>query len=287
LAVELALAINGGVVSADSRQVYRGLDIGTGKITEEEMRGVPHYLLDVADPREQFTVTHYKELTDEVIASIIALGKVPILCGGTGFYISAVVDGVIFPEVPPNAELRNRLEGQPLEALREQIETLDRERAQTIDTSNRRRLIRAIEIADALGKVPKPETGESRYETLMIGLTFPDNILRLRIRNRLRKRLEQGMIAEVEKLHTQGLSWQRLDTLGLEYRYIGRHLQGKLSRKELETQLEQKIWQYAKRQKTWFKRDERIRWFTTSKAEGLAPDEVNKITQVVKNFLSS
>jgi tRNA dimethylallyltransferase len=285
LAVELALQFDGETISADSRQVYRGLNIGTGKITHDEMRGVPHHLLDVTRPHEQFTVADYKLLAEKAVKSIVGRGKLPILCGGTGFYISAVIDDVVFPEVPPNTGLRDVLENQPLEALREQLGTLDPERAQTIDTSNRRRLIRAIEIAETLGKVPKPEAGESRYNTLMVSIAFPDKTLRQRIRDRLHRRLQSGMIEEVQKLHTQGLSWQRLDALGLEYRYIAQHLQGSLTREELETVLEQKIWQYAKRQKTWFKRDKRIQWFTPSSVEGFTPTDYTKIHEMIRSFV--
>lgn len=279
LAVDLALRFNGEVVSADSRQVYRGLDIGTGKITLRETRGVRHHLLDVTSPRRQFTVAQYQRHAERAIAGIIRRGKLPFLCGGTGFYISTVVDNLTLPDAPPNLMLRQKLERESTASLVEALEALDPDRTALIDRHNRRRLIRAIEIAKAPIEV-KPQLQKLRFDLncILIGLSFPNDELRVRIKKRLAKRLQQGMIAEVERLHAEGLSWQRLDALGLEYRYVAQHLQGKITRKELEVVLEQKIWQYAKRQKTWFKRDERIKWFQ--------PSEHSAIEVRVQKFLT-
>jgi tRNA dimethylallyltransferase len=279
LAVELALKFDGEVVSADSRQVYRGLDIGSGKITTDEMRGVPHHLLDVADPSEAFSVALYKKQADAAITDIVARGKVPILCGGTGLYVSAVVDNRVFPQVPPNEPLRAELEALPLTELQSRLQTLDPERFETIEQENPMRLIRAIEIATALGKVPpEPET-ESPYDVLMIGLILPDAELRERIEKRLESRLEIGMIDEVKTLHENGLSWQRLEALGLEYQYIAEYLQEKISYDEMKQFIVTKSWQYSKRQMTWFKRDKRIQWTN--------PKSNNAIYQLVSKSLSN
>ncbi len=169
LAVELAAKYNGEVVSADSRQVYAGLDIGTGKVTKKEMGGVPHHLLDVVSPKKIFTVSEFKEKAEKGIADILHRSKLPIICGGTGFYIQAIVDNVIFPEVPPNAALRKKLEKKSAVELAKILQKLDPVRFKSIDIKNPHRLIRAIEIAKALGKVPKIKI-DPQYETLLIGI---------------------------------------------------------------------------------------------------------------------
>ncbi len=252
-AVEIAKEKNGEVISADSRQVYRGLDTGSGKITTEEMQGIPHHLLDVADPADKFSVTQYQTLTKACIDDIIARGKTPIICGGTGLYIDAIVSGTVFPAVPPNETLRASLAKEPLESLQEKLQTLDPERYDMIDEQNSVRLIRAIEIATALGKVPALET-KREYEVEWIYLDFPDDVLKSRIHDRLLKRMDRGMLDEVSNLHAKGISWERLESLGLEYRYLALYLQEKLSYDDMLQQLEIAIWHYAKRQRTWFKK---------------------------------
>lgn len=259
LAVEIARQTNGEVVSADSRQVYRGLNIGTGKITKREMRGVPHHLLDVCSPKKIFTVAEYQKLATKAIDDILSRGKLPIICGGTGFYIQAVVDGIVLPEVAPNAELRAKLEKKSLTDLIKILTKLDPVRAKQIDQKNPRRLIRAIEIATKIGKVPKIKTS-AKYDPTFIGIKIEEVELKKRISDRLARRIKQGMINEAKKLHDNGLSWKRMEELGLEYRFLAEHLQGKISRDEMIEQLENAIWQYAKRQMTWFKRDKRIKW---------------------------
>lgn len=252
-AVQLALERNGEIISADSRQVYTGLDIGSGKITEQEMLGIPHHLLDVASPKRTFSVAQYKKLADKAIKDIVKRNKIPIIVGGTGFYIDAVVFDQQLPEVRANAELRKALEKHSTEQLQEQLQTLDMERYQTIDIHNRVRLIRAIEIATALGSVPKT-TRTAAYDVEWIYLDHDDAVLKERIHTRLMKRMEQGMVQEVDRLHTEGLSWKRLEALGLEYRFVALFLQNKLSKENMLTQLETAIWQYVKRQRTWFKK---------------------------------
>lgn len=258
-AVTLAKKIGGEIISADSRQVYKGLDVGSGKITKKEMKGVPHHLLDIASPKSTFTVERFQKLGKKAIADILKRGKTPIICGGTGFYIDALVYESSFPAVPPNKTLRATLEKKSTEELLSLLKEKDPERAETIDTKNKVRLIRALEIVDAIGKVPEIKK-ESPYDIEWIGLDFPDEILKERIHVRLLKRLKMGMIKEVEKLHTQGLSWKRMRELGLEYRFLAEYLTGKLTKEEMTTQLESAIWQYAKRQRTWFKRNKEIGW---------------------------
>ena len=259
LAVEIAKAVNGEIISADSRQVYKGMDLGTGKVTVQEMAGIPHHLLDVAEPSDTFTVSLFKEQTDMAIRDIVSRGKTPILCGGTGLYIDAVASGMRLPPVEANPELRAELQTKTREELYAQLAALDPERAQNIDALNPVRLMRAIEVATAIGIVPKI-TYEKPYETLFIGLDMDDETLKARIRTRLTERMDAGMLEEVRGLHAAGLSHERLFSLGLEYRYLGLFMEEKITLPEMLAQLEMEIWHYAKRQRTWFKRNKEIIW---------------------------
>lgn len=252
-AVALAKKIGGEVISADSRQVYKGLDIGSGKITKREMRGVPHHLIDVAHPSRVFSVARYKKLGTQAIDIIFGKNKTPIICGGTGLYIDALVYDVTFPAVAPNKKLRGTLEKLSTDTLAKKLQIMDRVRYASIDTKNRVRLIRAIEIASALGKVPKQKRTQ-KYDVEWHYLDFPDDVLKKRIHDRLHKRMKIGMVSEVKKLDENGVPWKRLEALGLEYRFLAHYLQKKISKQEMLDTLEKEIWQYAKRQRTWFKK---------------------------------
>lgn len=277
LAVEIARLVGGEIISADSRQVYTGLDIGTGKVTKREMRGVPHHLLDVANPKRTMSVVQYERLATRAIQDILKRGKVPIICGGTGQYVDAVLTNASFPEVPPNASLRRELEKLSAEKLFEKLKKLDSARAETIDAKNPRRLIRAVEIATALGSVPARTPATERYNTLYIGLTLPKEALAERIHTRLIARMRRGMVAEARRLHEQGLLWKRMDSLGLEYRFLAQFLQKKITRNEMFELLEIAIRQYSKRQMVWFKRNKNIKWFK--------PSEEKKILITAKKFI--
>ncbi len=252
-AVNLAKDIGGEIVSADSRQVYRGLDIGSGKITKREMGGIPHYLLDVVSPKKVFTVSDFQVQAYKAIEKILDRKKIPIICGGTGFYIDSIINGNILPDVSPDEKLRKELRTKSSEELQKILKKLDPERAKNIDPNNKVRLIRAIEIAKTLGKVPKLRS-EPKYDTKIIYLDFPDEVLKKRIHDRLIKRIKQGMVAEVKKLHENGVSWKRLFELGLEYRYVSLFLQKKITKEEMINTLENEIWHFVKKQRTWFKR---------------------------------
>lgn len=279
IAVQLARKLNGEVISADSRQVYKGLDLGTGKITKKEMLGVTHHLLDVVNPKIKFSVTDYKKYANQAIAEIIAKNKLPIIAGGTGFYIDAVVKNKIFPEVPPNEKLREQLEKRSTESLFKILKKLDKSRAKDIsdknELNNKVRLVRAIEIAKALGKVPRLKQKTPNFDFIQIGLTLDDESLKEKIRTRLLKRIRSGMLKEVENLHKKGLSWKRMNELGLEYRYVSMYLQNKISKKEMIESLVNEINHYAKRQKTWFKRDKDIVWFN--------PKDTNSIEKFIED----
>ncbi len=293
LGVEIARKLGGEIISADSRQVYRGLDVGTGKITKREMRGVPHHLLDVASPKKQFSVAEYQTLAQKKIADILARGKLPIFCGGTGLYVDAALGRVAFPEVPPNLALREKFAEKSAPELFALLQRVAPERTRTIDPHNPRRLVRAIEIAlwqnslsgHVLEKLlsatarkranflarkfvssekhaPKKSFAE---KTIWLGLTLPPNELKKRIIRRLFARIRKyKMINEARRLHKQGLSWKRMEELGLEYRYLSRYLRGRMTKKEMIETLQTEIWRYAKRQFVWFKRNTKIHWFAPS-----------------------
>ena len=271
LAVKVAKRWNGEVVSADSRQVYKGLTIGSGKITKKEARGVPHHLLDVASPKQIFTVTRYQKLANKSITQILERGRLPILCGGTGLYIDAVLYHAAFPAVPPNPALRKQMEKRSTEYLFVKLQALDPVRAKTIDRYNKRRLIRALEIRRATKKPIMPLRQTSRYNILVLGVHIPYATLKKRIHIRLMKRLRQGLTGEVANLHRKGLSWKRLDNFGLEYRFVSRYLREirehpstrarhARARAEMIAAIEKESYRYAKRQVTWFKRNKEIQW---------------------------
>lgn len=259
LSIKLAKKFNGEVISADSRQVYKGMDLGTGKVTKKEMQGIKHYLLDVVSPKKRFDAAQFARLGDKAIKQIQKKGKLPIICGGTGFYIDALIYGLPMA-VAPDWKLRGKLEKLSNAQLFSKLKKIDPQRAKVIDKNNRRRLIRSLEIVLKTGK-PVPEFNKvAKYDILKIGVKRSKSDLKKRIYKRLYERFEQGMIKEVERLHKQGVSWKKLDDFGLEYRFISRYLQGIISKEEMCRQLETAINQYAKRQMTWFKLDKEIIW---------------------------
>ena len=278
LSIELAKKFGGEVISADSRQVYTELDIGTGKVTQEEMQGIPHHLLDVAKPNEVYTAHDYVRDGQRAISDILSRGKLPIIVGGTFFYVDALLGDVSTPEVSPNPELRTELEKLPTEELFLKLQKQDPERALTIDQNNRRRLIRAIEIASAIEVVPKTQSVEL-YNPLKIGISIEKEELVKNIHTRLIERLDAGMIDEVVNLHKNGLSYERMTELGIEYAYISQYLQNIITENEMRALIETKSWQYAKRQMTWLKRDGDIQWFEREESE--------KIEEIVKAFLNT
>lgn len=253
-AVDLALKENGEVISADSRQVYRKLDIGTGKITSEEMKGVPHHMLDVVDVEEEFSVAEYARRAKPIMEDIWSRGKTPIICGGTGQYIDALIYDVEVPPVPPNDELRKEMDRKTVDELFAELAGKDPYRADTIDRHNKVRIIRALEIANELGYVPPLHEPTLLYATEFYLMNPSRELLRQRIEKRLLSRLDAGMLNECKKLLEQGVTHERLEQLGLEYRYMSRHLRGELSHEDFITELKNKIGQYAKRQETWNKK---------------------------------
>jgi tRNA dimethylallyltransferase len=278
IAVKLAKKFSGEIISADSRQIYKGLDIATGKVTKKEMQDVPHHMLSVVSPKKVFSVAKWQEQTKKIIAEIHDHGKLPIICGGTGFYIKSIVENVVLPEVPPNKKLREKLKKKTAGELCEILGKLDSEILKTIDTKNPARLVRAIEIATKLGLVPKLQKNKPDYEILQIGLKLPEKILRQKIHDRVISRIKRGMFSEARKLNEKGLSLSRMRSLGLEYRLLADLLQKKISPADFVRQLETADWQYARRQWQWFKRNKKTKWFS--------PTNSKKIGKEVKKFLS-
>ncbi len=275
LAVQLARRFNGEIISADSRQVYKGMDLGTGKITKREMRSVPHHLLDVASPKRQYSVRRFQTQAQKAIRTIISHGKIPFIVGGTGFWLDVLIQGQQLPDVPPNLILRKQLARLTTSQLFAKLKTADPRRAKTIDSKNRRRLERALEIIIAQGTV-SVISAKSQYNALWLGIRLTKDELQERIARRLAVRLRHGMIAEVRHLHAQGISWRRLDSFGLEYRYIARYLQGVITHQQMREQLLVAICQYAKRQMTWFKRNAQIHWIQNeTQTVGLVSHFVN------------
>ena len=262
LSTKIAKKFNGEVISADSRQIYKGMNIGSGKITKKEMSGIPHYLLDVANPKIKFTVAQYQKQALKAIKNTQNKNRVPILVGGTGFYIQSVVDNIVIPEVKPNWNLRKKLEKLTNEELFKKLKNLDPKRAESIDKHNPRRLIRAVEIVLTTGvMVPLlNKKNKSEFDIVQIGIAKSRNELKKTINKRLIKRLKNNkMVAEVKKLH-KTLSWKRLEEFGLEYRFVAQYLQNKITYQEMTEKIQIESEHFAKRQMTWFKRDKKINW---------------------------
>jgi tRNA dimethylallyltransferase len=283
LAIELALRLGGEIISADSRQVYRGLDFGTGKVTPAERQLVPHHLLDVADVRQRFTVAEYQLLAFVALDAIVARGHVPLLVGGTGLSIRAVVDNPRYPSVPPDPALRDELERQPLADLVAELRRLDPVAAERIDLHNPRRVVRALEVTRSSGRPFSAQQGpgEPRVHALQLGLDWPTPALQERIRARLHARLDAspGLVDEVRALLAAGVPASRLDELGLEYRFVPRYLEGALSYQDMVDQLARAIWQFARRQRTWFRHDPRIVWLPS-------PDPLPEAERLARAFLA-
>ena len=279
LSIELAKRFNGEVISADSRQVYRGLDIGSGKVTEAEMQGIPHHLIDIADISYRYTGADFVRDAKAAIADITARGKVPIIAGGTFFYLDLLRGKMSTAEVEPNLELQAELEKLTTEELFRKLSLADSARAATIESSNRRRLIRALEIIQTLGSVPPPTRTESEFDWLIFGIDIERDTLNARIEERMLQRLKDGMREEVEALLAAGASAERLVDFGLEYRFLTRNIQKEIPYEVMTEKLFTKIKQFAKRQKTWLKRDTEIIWKPF-------PVSVTNLESEVKAFLA-
>jgi tRNA dimethylallyltransferase len=277
LGISLAARFGGEIVSADSRQVYRRLDLGSGKVTPEEMNGVPHHLLDVRDPGEFFSMADFQRLAYEAIDWILARGAVPFLVGGTGLYVDAVADGYELSDISPDHDLRAHLETFDTPALYKMLK--EKLPDTEIDPRNRHRVMRALERLEADDY--RPGKKSPRYELLKLGVTWSREILKQRIDERLERRLREGMVDEVRAMLDDGVSEEFLVKLGLEYKYLTWYLTGKIGYEQMVEELGNAIKKFAKRQMTWFRRDPRIHWLDMSK------DPVAEATGLIEGFMLS
>jgi len=267
LAIDLARRLDGEIVSADSRQIYRGMDIGTAKPTPEEQALVPHHLIDIVAPDEPYTLAQFQADAYAAINDGLARGKLPLLVGGTGLYVRAVVNGLRIPRVPPNPELRAQLAAQDSLALYERLRELDPEAAVRIDPRNVRRTIRALEVClttgerfSELGRASPPP-----YRITQIGLTLSRSELYARIDARVDRMMADGLVSEVESLAAEGYSWSLPSMSGLGYREIGAFLRGQVSLDEAVANIKRNTRDFVRRQYAWFRpKDERIRWFASA-----------------------
>ncbi|HHE45883.1 MAG TPA: tRNA (adenosine(37)-N6)-dimethylallyltransferase MiaA [Candidatus Moranbacteria bacterium] len=304
IAIKLAKKFNGEIISADSRQIYKHMEINTGAVPLErkENKGstlafsqnIPHYLISFLEPDKKYNVVNFKEAAQKIISDILKRKKLPIICGGTGFWIKALIDDITFPEVKPNWKLRKKLASESAPTLFAQLQKKDPRRAASIDAKNKVRLIRALEICQKLGKVPLlkkvplnnlAKTTSSlvaKYSFLQIGIQQKKENLNQKIKLNVQEKFKNGMIEEVKKLHSvsneKPLSWKKIQSFGLSFNLIPQYLSGKInSKKELLEKIYQAEKNYAKRQMTWFKKDSRIKWL----------ENYTEIEKTVNQFLSS
>ncbi len=268
LGLLLAKKYNGEIISADSRQVYKKMDIGTAKTIGEWVNddyivdGIPHHLIDIINPDIDFSLADFKKMAVDSINGILKRGKLPIVVGGTGLYIWALVDNLDIPKTQPDNTLRGGLERKPLVELVNMLTEKDPESAQKIDLKNPRRVIRALEVVMTTGQSFFNQRTKSNplFEALQIGLDVPKEELFKRINERVDRQIEAGLVEEVKQLVNDGYSWDLPSMSGIGYRQIGLHLRGEVTLAEAMEILKQDTRQYAKRQMTWFKRDKRIQW---------------------------
>ena len=257
-AVDCARALNGEIISADSRQIYRGMDLGTGKDLDE-YGNIPYHLIDIAPAGYRYNLYEYLRDYDRALQQIRSRQRLPILCGGTGLYVESVVKGIRLPEVPENPELRQSLTGRSLEDLTEMLASM-KSLHNVTDVDTAQRAIRAIEIATYYAAHPEKAADTTPHpltDATIVGVAIDRENRRQRISSRLRQRIEDGMIDEVRSLLESGIDPESLIYYGLEYKFLTLHLIGKLSRNEMISQLETAIHQFAKRQMTWFRGMER------------------------------
>jgi len=270
LAVELARRVGGEILSADSRQVYRGLDIGAGKDLQEYGE-VPYHLIDIVGPTEEYSVFRFQRDCFAAMEQIRRRGRWPILVGGSGLYLDAITQGYRFVEVPHNPVLREELAALTLEQLQARLLAQKPELHNTTDLLVRPRVVRAIEIAEGEADARAAQPPVPEVTPLYIGLRWPRPVLRQRITTRMEARLQEGMVAEAQRLLEQGVSHEQLQFFGLEYRFLSRYLQGELNYNDMKQKLNSAIHQFAKRQDTWFRKMERrgdsIHWLDGNEAE--------------------
>jgi tRNA dimethylallyltransferase len=265
LSIKLAQMMNGEIISADSMQIYKYMNIGSAKVTKEEMQEVPHHLIDNVYPDEDFTVANYKNHATTLISNINKEGRLPIIAGGTGLYINSIVYNLQFTEVPPSESIRNQLELLSNEDLYKELENIDNTSANKLNVNDRKRVIRALEIYKSTGKTMSEYNKDFRmenqdYNLVMIGLNMDRARLYDRINRRVDIMINSGLIDEVKGLLEMGYNKNLVSMQGIGYKEIIMYLEEEISLDESIALIKQKSRNYAKRQLTWFRRDERIKW---------------------------
>lgn len=266
LSLKLAKKFNGIIISADSRQIYKGLDIATAKTTKDHQQNIPHYMIDIIDPDEDFNVSLYQTSVYNLLNSITRRNTkcskktIPFIVGGTGLYIKAIVDGYKIPPIPPNKQFRAKLERLSLRTLTQKLKQLSAGLIKPhIDLTNKRRIIRAIEIIKAAGKILL-EAKKPNFNFLQIGINPPPEILNQRIENKVDEMYKTGLVKEAKKLLAQGYNFDEPAFSALGYRHIYRYFRSRITLKKALELMKQETKKFAKRQMTWFKKDKRIHW---------------------------
>ena len=290
LSIALAKAFDGEVVSADSMQIYRRMDIGTAKPTKQEMDGVPHHMLDVAEPGEAYSVSRYVEEATACVEDILARGKLPVICGGTGLYIDGLIRGTDYQPAGTDNGIREQLEGeweaQGAEEMMARLAAVDPDSAARLHLSDKRRILRALEVYLATGETITVHNARTkaippRYEAIMIGLnTEPRQILYDRIDRRVGVMLEQGLLQEVQSLLEDGLL-EGTAAQAIGYKELLAYFRGEMTLETAADLIRQKSRNYAKRQLTWFRRDERVKWIVYN-----APEAAQAVLQEATNYLT-
>jgi tRNA dimethylallyltransferase len=285
MAARLAYEFNGEIISADSRQVYKGMDIGTGKDLKEYTINdyqIPYHLIDIINAEEEFNLFAFQTGFNEIYQQLIQNKVLPVVVGGTGLYLESIIASYHLPQAPPDQELRGLLKTKTIEELQRILLDRKKQLHNKTDLENKDRLIRAIEIEKARLRQPDGPCRKTNIVAAVFGIHWERSVLRQRITLRLKQRLKQGMVEEVKALQMSGLTWSRLEGFGLEYRYIARYLQGKISYKDMFLKLNTGIHQFAKRQETWFRRMERkgiaINWING--------DDYNLLKESVTKYLN-
>jgi len=282
LAITLAKEINAEIISADSMQVYRGLDIGTAKPTIEERLGIPHHLIDIRNPDEEWTVSDFVAGTRKLTDQITKAGKTPIIVGGTGLYLWTLLEGYSFPVAPADKEIRERLEQLPTPTLYAQLSTIDPEACKKIHANDKKRIVRALEVYELTGK-PISQTQKTRTKshepraTTLIGLTLPRDQLYQRINQRVDQMIQKGLIYEVKGLLVNGYSKNLLAFQALGYKEAIEHLENSWNKEKMIEELKKRTRNFARRQMTWFKRFKNVQWFNQ-------PVDTNTVLSYIKNI---
>ena len=278
LAVFLSKRYNGEIISADSRQIYFGINVGADQIQKNKMQGIPHHLLDIEDPRTRCSVVKYKKHAEKAIEKIHTNNKLPFLVGGTGMYIDTVIYNLKYPSIAEDRKLRSELEKKTKKELFLILHKIDPQRASAIDLNNKRRIIRAIEINRHTNKpVPKQVLKNKQYKTLILGIKTEREELYKKIEERFYTTLQNGHKQEVELLNKKyKVNWTSIEDLGMNYKYMSYYLQGKITEQEMIEKSIKSIQQYSKRQMVWFKKNQDIKWIKTPQK---AVNEIDKFIE--------